>query len=185
MIFPQNIQSPAGELSIMLATRNDLYPVLKLFDEAVAWLNARGLVDQWGSEPFSISPHWYKQFLDWINRDNFFIARLGEQIVGSLALSPIAPWYIVKRWLTFPASALYLEAFTTTRSLAGQGIGRAILQWTEYYTRDTGRSAIWLDCWAENAALVHYYEQAGFTPHETFIVNDWRGQLFEKQLPAS
>lgn len=57
MIFPQYIQSPGGELSIMLATRDDLYPVLKLFDEAVAWLNARGLANQWGSEPFSISPH--------------------------------------------------------------------------------------------------------------------------------
>lgn len=97
----------------------------------------------------------------------------------------MAPWYIVKRWLTFPTSALYLEAFTTTRSLAGQGIGRAILQWTEHYTRESGRNTIWLDCWAENAALVRYYKQAGFTPHETFIVNDWRGQLFEKQLLSS
>lgn len=183
MTFSQNIQSPGGELSIVRATRDDLYSLLSLFDETVTWLNARGLANQWGAELFSTSLHRHKQFLDWINDGSFFIACLQNRLVGSLAINAVAPWYIIHRWKKFPASALYLEAFTTSRQFSGQGLGRAILQWAEYYAHGIGKTAIWLDCWAENAPLVRYYQQAGFVVHETFMVKDWRGQLFEKQLP--
>lgn len=182
MTFPQTTQSPGSEVAIGPATQNDLFPLLKLFDETVTWLNARGLGNQWGSELFSTSLDRHKQFLQWIYTDTLFVARLQGQIVGSLALNPVAPWYIAKRWTMFPVSALYLEAFTTSRALAGQGLGHVLLQWTERYTREIGRTTIWLDCWADNPALVRYYQQAGFTPHEIFLVHEWRGQLFEKQL---
>ena len=182
MTFPQNIQSPGNVLSVAPATRNDLFSLLKLFDETVTWLSAHGQIDQWGSELFSTSIDRHKQFLQWIDAGDFFAARVQEQIVGSLALSPTAPWYIAKRWNIFPASAFYLEAFTTSRAHTGQGLGRALLQWAEDYTQEIGKTTIWLDCWADNPVLVRYYEQAGFTHHEIFMVHEWRGQLFEKQL---
>ncbi|HEX7736749.1 MAG TPA: GNAT family N-acetyltransferase [Ktedonobacteraceae bacterium] len=182
MLFPHIIQSPGGELSIAPATRPDLLPLLKLFDETVTWLNARGLGNQWGSELFSTSLDRHRQFLNWINLGIFFTARLQGQVVGSLTLSPAPPWYIAKRWQTFPMSAFYLEAFTTSRSLAGLGLGRTLLQWSERYTLVSNKTTIWLDCWADNPALVHYYLQAGYTPHEIFLVHAWRGQLFEKRL---
>ncbi len=182
MTLPQTMQSPGDEMTIAPATRDDLFPLLKLFDGAVTWLNAHGLGNQWGSELFSTSLERQRQFLRWIDAGVFFAARLQGQIVGSVTLSPTPPWYIAKRWETFPISAFYLEAFTTARTHAGQGLGRALLQWAEYYTLETARTTIWLDCWAGNPALVHYYQQAGFTPHEIFPVHEWRGQLFEKRL---
>lgn len=169
-------------ISISQASQDDLLPILKLFDEAVIWLNQRGIEKQWGTKPFSASPQIHEQFLGWINRGTMFVARLHNGIVGSLALNPVAPPYIAKRWQSFPSSAFYLEAFVTSRSLVGQNIGRALLHWAEQYTRESGKTTIWLDCWDENAALVHYYQQAGFVPRGTFMVKAWRGQLFEKQI---
>jgi len=182
MTFPQTIQSPGGELSVAPATQKDLLPLLKLFDETVNWLNAHGQANQWGSELFSTSLDRHKQFLQWIHDEAFFAARIQGKIVGSLALNLTPPWYIAKRWEVFPLSALYLEAFTTSRAHAGQGLGRALLRWAEHYTLEIGRTAIWLDCWADNPTLVRYYQQAGFTRHEIFLVHEWHGQLFEKQL---
>lgn len=179
-------QPPASEaLSITRASKEDLWPILSLFDEAVVWLNQRGREKQWGSEPFSASPALQEQFMGWINQETMFVARLAEDIVGSLALSPVAPPYIADRWESFPASAFYLEAFVTKRSLAGQGIGRALLRWAERYTRESARTTIWLDCWGENADLVRYYQRMGFVPRGEFMVREWRGQLFEKELAGA
>lgn len=184
MIFPQTVQSPGGALSIAPASRNELFSLLKLFDETVNWLNARDLGKQWGDELFSTSLDRHRQFLQWIDAGNLFAAHFKGKIIGSLAINPTAPWYIAKRWQQFPASAFYLEAFTTSRSLTGLGLGRTLLQWAEHYTQEIGKTTIWLDCWADNPALIRYYLQAGFTPHEIFLVHEWRGQLFEKQLTA-
>jgi GNAT superfamily N-acetyltransferase len=82
----------------------------------------------------------------------------------------------------FPETALYLEALTTKRSLAGRGIGREILRWVDEYALQHGKTAIWLDCWADSGALVSYYRNAGYEPRGQFGVKEWRGQLFEKQL---
>lgn len=185
MTFPQTIQSSGGTLVVRSATRNDLFPLLHLFDETVNWLNAHGLGNQWGSELFSTSLDRHRQFLAWIDTGNFFTAYLQEQLIGSLTLNPFAPWYLTKYWETFPASALYLEAFTISRTHTGQDLGRALLQWAERYTLAIGKTSIWLDCWADNPILVRYYQQAGFTLHEIFLVKEWRGQLFEKRPTAS
>ncbi len=169
-------------IAISRAKVDDLLPILHLFDEAVVWLKQRGLEKQWGSEPFSASPQMREQFRGWLNQGIMFVARLDDRIVGSLVLNPAVPSYISNRWESFPSSAFYLEAFVTLRALAGQHIGHALLQWAEQYTRESGRTTIWLDCWSENVALVRYYQQCGFIPQEEFMVKDWRGQLFEKQI---
>src|SRR5579863_5812562 len=171
-----------GAISISQASEDDLLPILSLFDEAVIWLNQRGMEKQWGNTPFSASPQLRERFTRWIKQETLYIAHLSDRIVGSLALNPDAPVYIANRWESFPSSAFYLEAFVTSRALSGQHIGRTLLQWAEQYTLRSGRTTIWLDCWAENAPLVHYYQQMGFVPREEFMVNEWRGQLFEKQV---
>jgi hypothetical protein len=72
-----------GAISVSQARKDDLLPVLSLFDEAVVWLNQRGIEKQWGTEPFSTSPQIQEQFMGWINRETMFVARLGDRIVGS------------------------------------------------------------------------------------------------------
>lgn len=178
-----------GDIYILRATKDKLLPILNLFDEAVVWLNQRGMEKQWGNKPFSASSQiherFHERFKEWIIRETLFAAHLSDRIVGSLALNPDAPAYIANRWESFPSSAFYLEAFVTSRALIGQNIGRTLLQWAEQYTLRSGRTTIWLDCWSENAPLVRYYQQMGFVPRGEFMVNEWRGQLFEKQVASS
>jgi GNAT superfamily N-acetyltransferase len=171
-----------GAISISQAREDDLLPILNLFDEAVVWLNLRGMEKQWGNKPFSASPQIHERFKGWINQETLFAAHLNDHIIGSLALNPVAPAYIANRWERFPSSAFYLEAFVTSRALTGKNIGRTLLRWAEQYTLRSGRMTIWLDCWGENAPLVRYYQQMGFVPRDEFMVNEWRGRLFEKQI---
>ncbi|MGH2510147.1 MAG: GNAT family N-acetyltransferase [Ktedonobacteraceae bacterium] len=169
-------------ISIVPANNDDLLPILSLFDETVVWLNQRGLAGQWGTEPFSTSAKTRERFMGWIEHGAMFVARYQAGIVGTLVLNPTAPRYIADRWEHFPTSAFYLEAFVTARTLLYQGLGHALLQWAEQHARAVGKVTLWLDCWAENTALVHYYKEAGFTPRGEFGNATWRGQLFEKSL---
>src|SRR5260370_13364010 len=105
-----------GTISIVRARKDDLVPILHLFNEAVAWLNERGLEKQWGTRPFSALPQIYEQFMGWINREIMFVARLNDRIIGSFALNTAAPSYLAQRRKSFPSSAFYLEAFVTSRT---------------------------------------------------------------------
>jgi GNAT superfamily N-acetyltransferase len=182
MNFPQKITGSCGTLWIIPACAEDLPELLSLFDDAVAWLVRRGITQQWGTTAFSEIPQMHKRFMEWIDRGELFVARSDDKLVGTLALSKVAPHYVAHLWQSFPESACYLEAFTTTRSLVGQGIGQALLQWAEHYALQQGKNTMWLDCWADNHALCGYYQRAGFAPRSEFLVGEWRGQLFEKSL---
>jgi GNAT superfamily N-acetyltransferase len=182
MTFPQPISGPFGTLEISVAQPDDLPEVLGLFDDAVAWLNARGVTGQWGTTPFSASPRSGPRFMGWITPGALFVARQDGRIAGCVALAAQPPTYAAHFWREFPATAYYLEAFATARDRAGQGIGRALLAWAEATARRRGKDTIWLDCWADSPGLVAYYQRAGYTPTDTVTVGEWRGQLFHKAL---
>lgn len=176
------MKSEHATISIVQAEKEDLFPILRLFDEAVIWLNQQGIQEQWGTQPFSESPRRQSQFQHWIDQQTMFVAQQDGNIIGSLALNAVAPPYVADRWETFPSSAYYLEAFTTSRKLVGQGVGRQLLQWAEHYTRRTNKTTIWLDCWNGTPALVNYYQNMGFVPQGDFSVQDWPGKLLKKEM---
>jgi hypothetical protein len=68
-----------GAISVSQARKDGLLLILHLFDEAVVWLNQRGMEKQWGTEPFSTSPQIHEE--GWINRQTMFVARLNDRIV--------------------------------------------------------------------------------------------------------
>ncbi len=182
MSFPQQIGGSCGEALISVATIDDVADALALFDEAVAWLVERGIAGQWGSAPFSEQPRIQARFEDWAARGMLFMARAEGAAVGTVALSDEIPAYARDVLPGFPAPAYYLEAFTTSRALAGRGIGRDLLRWAENYALVKSKADMWLDCWADNRRLVDYYVKAGYVPQGDFRVYDWRGMLFRKSL---
>jgi ribosomal protein S18 acetylase RimI-like enzyme len=167
---------------IAQASENDLPDVIALFDEAVGWLVERGITGQWGTMPFSELPAMRARFEGWIAEGTLYVARVGGALAGTIVLSERIPGYAHEALPEFPEPALYLEAFTTSRSAAGQGVGRALLRWADEHALAKGKEAIWLDCWADNPGLVAYYERAGFVPQRDFMVGSWRGRLFRKGL---
>ena len=72
-------------ISIVPAREDDLSSILNLFDEAIAWLNQRGITKQWGTEPISGSSRSQAQFMGWIDRGDMFVAHLDGRVVGSLS----------------------------------------------------------------------------------------------------
>ena len=180
--LPHKITGSYGEAWISRAESCDLPEALALFDESVAWLVARGQEAQWGTTPFSQLPRAHERFTGWIEAGALFVARTGEKMVGVIALSDTVPKYVLHLFESFPDTAFYLEAFTTSRSYVGQGIGRDLLCWAEEYALQHGRTTIWLDCWAGKPALPNYYQGAGYAPRRTFKVGEWQGLLLEKKL---
>jgi GNAT superfamily N-acetyltransferase len=167
---------------IVPAAEQDLAAVFALFDEAVRWLVAQGLSGQWGTEPFSSRPEQVQRFAAWIREGMLYVARTDTAILGTIVINPMPPTYAAQEWDQKPRPALYLEAFVTDRRYSGQGVGRRLLELAAQAAREQQIRWLRLDCWAGNAALRHYYRQAGFMECGGFTLGAWHGTLFEKQL---
>lgn len=174
--------TPTGNLEIARAQPEDLNSTLTLFDEAVAWLNRKGIPGQWGTEPFSSNPRFAQRLAAWIESGVLYTARRGGELLGVIAISPDAPRYAATEVQGRPGPAFYLEAFTTRRSEKGQGVGRALLEFAEAHARLQGAAWLRLDCWAGNPDLCAYYERAGYQPFGQCRLGEWVGQLFEKPV---
>ncbi|MFZ5817931.1 MAG: GNAT family N-acetyltransferase [Bacillota bacterium] len=182
MSVPQSVMTALGEVQIAPATLEEIPAVLALFDESVAWLAEKGLTGQWGTTPFSQLPRMRERLVGWVERRTLFVARLAGEVVGVLSVGPEVPPYAVAEWEARPATAYYLEAFTTRRRVEGKGLGGALLRWAEGYTGAHGIDWLRLDCWADNPGLVGYYRRQGYTPVGEVNLGTWRGQLMEKRL---
>lgn len=167
------------------ATHHDLTEVLALFDQAQTWLHRRGLSGQWGTVPFSTNPAIVTRFQEWIGGGHLHVARSEETVLGTLAINPQPPAYLAAQCAPYLRQARYLEAFTTHRDHAGQGVGKALLQWAEATARQQGIDWLQLDCWAGNPNLRRYYQRAGFAEVSIFTLGTWQGMLFEKYIGGS
>lgn len=172
----------ADAIVMSVGSVEDVDAALGLFDEAVAWLVARGVTGQWGTTPFSLLPSMRARMITWASEERLFLAHVEGRLAGTVVLSESIPAYALSVLPGFTEPAYYLEAFTTSRSMSGQGIGRALLLWAEEYAMSQGKRGIWLDCWADNPALVAYYSGAGFVPQGDFYAGSWHGMLFHRAL---
>jgi RimJ/RimL family protein N-acetyltransferase len=108
----------ARDLRLRVGGPMDEPTLLRLFDEAIAWLVARDQTDQWGSAPYSSRPAGVEQVHRLAGGGGLRIAELGGQPVGALVTGP-APTYVP------PAdrNELYIQLLLTSRAYAGQQIG--------------------------------------------------------------
>jgi GNAT superfamily N-acetyltransferase len=160
----------------------DTGAVLSLFDEAVAWLVARGQTGQWGAEPFSANEARVVQAAEWSASGGLRIAEgPGGEPVGALVLGARPPW-------VSPAerSERYIEALVTSRRHAGEDIGGELVRRAVAETRAAERWLLRVDCWAGAPPLVAWYERQGFRRSGTFDFGGWHGQVLslDVELPA-
>ena len=155
----------------------DAKAVLDLFDEAVAWLVARGQTGRWGTEPFSAFERRIERVREWAGGEGLRIAEISGVPVGALVLGSRPPW-------VEPAASpeLYVEALVTSRSHAGQDIGAALIRRAVEETRAAGLTLLRVDCWAGAPPLVAWYERQGFRRSGRFDVRGWIGQVFTMRL---
>ena len=160
------------EILIRAGRDGDAELLLELFDDAVAWLVARGQTGQWGSEPFSASPQRTAMINEFVAGGGVWVAELGGRGVGAIVLgSP--PAYVAPS----QKSELYVRALISSRAHAGAGIGSRLIQHAKTQARQHGCHQLRVDCWAGSPSLVGFYEGVGFHRLETFEVDGWKGQV--------
>lgn len=166
------------ELTIRLGQAADATVVVALFDEAVAWMVARGQPGQWGTEPFSASRRKVKFAKMLAGGGGLRIAELGGVPVGALAVGD-RPEHVS------PAIGpeLYINLLLSSRPYAGRDIGGALVRRAVAEAREAGLPRVRVDCWAGAPTLVAWYERQGFERTDRFEVNDgWIGQVFAIEL---
>ncbi|MFI8188600.1 GNAT family N-acetyltransferase [Streptomyces sp. NPDC085946] len=159
----------------------DAPAVLDLLDAAVAWMNARGNTEQWGTVPYSRTPGGVARVERYTTENALYVAESDGVPVGALVLDsgpsprlPVPPAGEPER---------YVRLLVTDRRHAGRGIGAALLARAAEETRRAGVRLLRVDCWAGgDGALVAYYVRNGFTPTDRFRSGTWPGQVLARRL---
>ncbi|MEH1017472.1 GNAT family N-acetyltransferase [Micromonospora sp. CPCC 206060] len=163
---------------------DDADHILRLLDDATAWLVARGRTGQWGTEPASADPRRIAQAQEWAGSGGLYLAVLADRPVGALVVGA-APEEVP------PANEpeRYVRLLVTDRAYAGRDIGGRLLAYAAGLTRAAGVGLLRVDCYAgDDGALVRWYERCGFTATERFTVArpgrpPWPGQVLARRLP--
>jgi GNAT superfamily N-acetyltransferase len=165
-------------MEIRAGRPQDAAAVLALFDEAVAWLVARGQTGQWGTEPFSRHEARIARVTEWAAGGGLRMAETATgEALGALVVGVHPEW--VK-----PASEpeRYVEALVTSRAHAGEDIGGALVRRAIEETRAAGVALLRVDCWAGAPPLVAWYERQGFGRSATFELDGWHGQVLSLRV---
>lgn len=165
------------ELQIRPGGIEDEAAVLALFDETIDWLVQRGLIGQWGEQPFSERPDMRDRVRETLSDKEVRIAEHDGRPVGVLAVGACPP-YVPGN----PVPELYVMLLLSSRGLAGQRIGARLLELACQLARQRGRRMVRVDCWADSPRLVKFYEGEGFKRHGRYDLRGWRGQILAKNL---
>jgi ribosomal protein S18 acetylase RimI-like enzyme len=161
---------------IRRGTPADEGALLALFDEAVAWMVARGQPGQWGERPFSERPETRARVRDeFAQSDGLWIAQRGDEPLGAVIVG-VHPPHVEP----IDRSELYIELLISSRRHAGNGIGARLVRHADALAVQRGVEVLRVDCWAGAPTLVGWYEAQGFARSATFDVRGWKGQVFEK-----
>lgn len=155
----------------------DAGAVIALFDEAVAWMVARGQTGQWGSEPMSRNERMVARVHEWAAGDGLWIAEDGSAAVGALVVGE-RPEHVE----AMAEPELYVELLLSSRARAGERIGARLVEHAIGLARSAGLGLLRVDCWAGAPKLVAFYEAQGFVRDGGFDVRGWQGQVFSMRL---
>ncbi|MFJ3706560.1 MULTISPECIES: GNAT family N-acetyltransferase [Streptomyces] len=159
----------------------DAPAILDMLDSAVAWMNARGNTQQWGTVPYSQTAGGAERVERYTTLNTPYVAELDGTTAGALVLDtgpspqmPIAPAGEPER---------YVRLLISDRRHAGLGIGAALLAHAAEETRRAGVDLLRVDCWAGGGGeLVAYYERNGFARTDPFLSGTWPGQVLARRL---
>ncbi|MEU3725368.1 GNAT family N-acetyltransferase [Streptomyces sp. NPDC031705] len=159
----------------------DAPAVLDMLDGAVAWMNARGNTEQWGTTPYSQKPGGVERVERYLTENTPYIAEVDGKPVGAMVLDsgpspqmPIPPAGEPER---------YVRLLVSDRQSVGRGIGAALLAHAAEETRRAGLHLLRVDCWAGGGGeLVAFYERNGFTPTDSFLSDAWPGQVLARRV---
>lgn len=160
--------------------RDDVPLMLAFGDEAVAWMNARGNTQQWGTEPFTGDRR----------REEFFLKRAdsgGVRVLEDDDGTALGVIVITEQRQVYVPEAgereLYVNFLISARAHSGRGVGRTLIERAKQEAAERGIDLIRVDCWAgEEGNLVKIYESYGFRRVQRLLVGEWPGMLLAMRL---
>jgi GNAT superfamily N-acetyltransferase len=166
-------------IDVVSGSLADFDAVMRLMDEAVAWLAAAGRPGQWGTEPLSGQQKSVDHMRKEVGDNDLWLARIDGEIVGAMLLGDHPTYYVEP----VAEPEIYLHLLVASRRHIGAGIGRRLVDKAIALAREEGIGLIRVDCYAgDDRKLVAAYERLGFTPTTPFQVENWPGQLLELRL---
>ncbi len=172
-------ESIARTVALRPGRSSDADEILRLFDESVVWLAARGRQGQWGAEPWSTDPLRRERVQRMLADHDPTIAESDGQVVAALVTGRTAPPYIPP----CREPELYIHLLISSPALRGSGLGSRLLGHARDLARTAGIGLLRVDSWGGgDRKLVAYYVGQGFTPVAAFDRDGWVGQLYEQRL---
>ncbi|MGC2035342.1 MAG: GNAT family N-acetyltransferase [Thermoplasmata archaeon] len=158
------------------ALTSDIPRILEILTDAAEWARQRG-VERWWPIPFPSG-----RIVPPVDRKEAYVGEIEGKVVGFFVLT----WADPAIWGDVPPDAGYVHLLAAERDPALRGLGRHLLGWAEERVRAAGRAKLRLDCIADNASLVRYYESVGFVRVRVVpspVLGEVRSiQLFERDL---
>ena len=163
-------------MRIRAGSAADQPEVLRLGDEAVAWLAARGRTGQWGVRPWSQDPERVRRVRELIEGGDLHLAEVDGLVVGALILGERVPYVP-----PVDEPELYLVLLLASRQ--HRGVGAALIEFAFAEARRRGVGLVRVDCWSGgDGKLVEYYRGQGFTPTVGVPTGGATVQVFERRL---
>ncbi|MBB1152941.1 GNAT family N-acetyltransferase [Amycolatopsis dendrobii] len=166
------------EFTIRPGAAGDADVLLGFFDDAVAWLVARGSAGQWGTQPWSTNPKRVERVREFVAEPGFRMAEIDGKPAGALILGQPMPYTP-----QVDEPELYVRLLITSRQFTGHRVGSRLLRHSMDEAKRRGIDLVRVDCWAGgDGDLPRYYESQGFKPTEQFTVDGWLGQVLEQRV---
>ena len=167
-----------GELSVRLATEDDLDAVVMLLKDCIADMRQAG-IDQWDE----IYPS-HETLLTDIRAGTMHLGfQDRETLAGALVLNEVqnAEWSNT-HWTITGVPILVAHRLMVNPKRQGKGIGRDLMRFAERWARANGYGAIRLDAFSANPRALRLYRGLGYrdTGGASFRKGPFR--CFEKEL---
>jgi GNAT superfamily N-acetyltransferase len=167
-------------LPIRLAEPDDMETILRLINQAAAWLRTKG-TDQW-AEPWPNEEARNDRISRGIQGGSTWIAEDHGEAIATVTYREVGNQNL---WTPSEQGdpAVYVSRLIVSRKRAGDGIGAALIDWAGYQAREEWEAKwIRIDVWTTNIALHNYYKEQQFIPVRVCDMEDNypSAALFEK-----
>lgn len=146
-------------IRVRQAEPEDKIAIDALLKQAAQWLQMKGS-NQWSGILKGEDKH---NTSEAIKRGEVFVGMMDDQMAGMFVLWGHQSNWDQELWGKDSSDAYgYLHRLSVQRSFSGRGIAQQLLSEAKNHAKQSGFSAVRLDCIAENAYLNQLYQEAGF-----------------------
>ncbi|GAB5494843.1 MAG: hypothetical protein Phog2KO_50580 [Phototrophicaceae bacterium] len=178
MTYSKHISTNLGMLYIRQATASDIDNIQAILINISDWLSEQN-TNQWILGGHDRDRMYVEQI---IKRGTGYVVEKNDQVIAIVQLSPPLPFY----WDTVTDKAEnfgYVATLSVHRSFAKNGIGEALLNWSEQVMKADGKTVAYLDCYGGNTKLCTYYESKNYRLiHKVKSYTDYYSHLYQKTL---